>query len=83
MIAQAELKQAEIGEEPMRSERDGINPAVEPSGTGCVECLALGGWWFHSTIGSQPVIESADLSVRMFGSSGKKRANASSNCAAL
>jgi hypothetical protein len=31
----------------MRSERDGINPAVEPSGTGCVECLALGGWWFH------------------------------------
>ena len=36
-----------------------------------------------TTIGSQPVIESADLSVRMFGSSGKKRANASSNCAAL
>jgi Zn-finger in ubiquitin-hydrolases and other protein len=31
----------------MKSERDGINPAVEPSGTGCVECLALGGWWFH------------------------------------
>jgi Zn-finger in ubiquitin-hydrolases and other protein len=31
----------------MRSERDGINPAVEPSGTGCVKCLALGGWWFH------------------------------------
>jgi hypothetical protein len=27
----------------MKSERDGINPAVEPSGTGCVECLALGG----------------------------------------
>ena len=25
----------------MRSERDGINPAAEPSGTGCVECLAL------------------------------------------
>jgi hypothetical protein len=27
----------------MKSEMDGINPAVEPSGTGCVECLALGG----------------------------------------
>jgi hypothetical protein len=47
MIAKAELKQAEISEEPMRSARDGINPAVEPSGTGCVGCLALGGWWFH------------------------------------
>jgi hypothetical protein len=31
----------------MKSERDGINPAAEPSGTGCVECLAFGGWWFH------------------------------------
>ena len=31
----------------MTSERDGISPAAEPSGTGCVECLALGGWWFH------------------------------------
>jgi hypothetical protein len=36
-----------VGEEPMKSERDGISPAVEPSGTGCVECLALGGWWLH------------------------------------
>jgi Zn-finger in ubiquitin-hydrolases and other protein len=27
----------------------GINPAVPPSGTGCVECLAGEGpgWWFH------------------------------------
>jgi hypothetical protein len=25
-----------------------IDPAVEPSGTGCVECLASAdGWWFH------------------------------------
>jgi len=24
-----------------------INPSVPPSGTGCVECLATGGWWFH------------------------------------
>jgi len=31
----------------MKSERDGINPTAKPSGTGCVECLALGGWWFH------------------------------------
>ena len=27
----------EIREDPMKSERDGINPAAEPSGTGCVE----------------------------------------------
>lgn len=25
----------------------GINPSVEPSGTGCAECLASGGWWLH------------------------------------
>jgi Zn-finger in ubiquitin-hydrolases and other protein len=25
----------------------GINPAVEPTGAGCVECLASGGWWLH------------------------------------
>src|SRR5580700_12234568 len=31
----------------MKSERDGINPAAKPSGTGCVECSAMGGWWFH------------------------------------
>ena len=24
-----------------------INPDVPPSGTGCVECLAAGGWWLH------------------------------------
>jgi hypothetical protein len=25
-----------------------INPAVKPSGTGCVECLATSdGWWLH------------------------------------
>ena len=24
-----------------------INPTVQPSGDGCVECLATGGWWFH------------------------------------
>ena len=31
----------------MKSERNGINAAVKPSGTGCVECLAVGGWWLH------------------------------------
>ncbi len=31
----------------MKSERDGINPAAKPSGTGCVECWGPGGWWLH------------------------------------
>jgi len=26
---------------------DGIDPAVAPSGAGCVECEQAGGWWFH------------------------------------
>lgn len=26
---------------------ESINPAAEPSGSGCVECLATDGWWFH------------------------------------
>jgi hypothetical protein len=24
-----------------------IDPTVKPSGTGCLECLASGGWWLH------------------------------------
>ena len=24
-----------------------IDPTAPPSGTGCVECLATDGWWFH------------------------------------
>lgn len=24
-----------------------IDPSVPPSGTGCAECLAENGWWFH------------------------------------
>jgi hypothetical protein len=24
-----------------------VDPSVPPSGTGCVECIAAGGWWFH------------------------------------
>jgi hypothetical protein len=26
---------------------EGINPSVPPSGTGCTECDATGGWWVH------------------------------------
>jgi len=29
------------------STQNGIDPSVPPSGTGCVECDAGGGWWFH------------------------------------
>ncbi|MCL2535227.1 MAG: UBP-type zinc finger domain-containing protein [Nocardiaceae bacterium] len=29
------------------SETAEIDPNVPPSGTGCVECNAAGGWWFH------------------------------------
>ncbi len=25
----------------------GVDVTVPPSGTGCVECLAAGGWWLH------------------------------------
>ena len=24
-----------------------VDPSVTPSGTGCVECDAVGGWWVH------------------------------------
>jgi len=26
---------------------EGIDPTVPPSGTGCAECEAAGGWWVH------------------------------------
>lgn len=26
---------------------DGIDTSVTPSGTGCAECLVVGGWWVH------------------------------------
>ncbi|TCO49082.1 ubiquitin-hydrolase Zn-finger-containing protein [Kribbella antiqua] len=29
------------------TEIPGIDSSVTPSGTGCVECLDGGGWWFH------------------------------------
>jgi hypothetical protein len=33
--------------ETMKLERDGINPTTKPTGTGCVECLEMDGWWLH------------------------------------
>ena len=29
------------------TEIPGIDPSVPPSGPGCVECNAAGGWWVH------------------------------------
>ena len=29
------------------TELPGVDPAVPPSGTGCVECEAAAGWWLH------------------------------------
>jgi Zn-finger in ubiquitin-hydrolases and other protein len=29
------------------TELPGIDPSVPPSGSGCVECDASGGWWVH------------------------------------
>lgn len=29
------------------TETPGIDPAVPPSGPGCVECEKSGGWWLH------------------------------------
>lgn len=29
------------------TEIPGIDPTVVPSGTGCVDCDAAGGWWVH------------------------------------
>ncbi len=31
----------------MNKDQKGINPAVKPSGDGCVECLQTEGWWLH------------------------------------
>ena len=31
----------------MGSPTPAINPSVPPSGTGCAECDAVGGWWVH------------------------------------
>jgi hypothetical protein len=31
----------------MKTDTHGIKPDVPPSGEGCAECLAAGGWWLH------------------------------------
>jgi hypothetical protein len=31
----------------MSKHMPGIDPSVQPSGTGCVECTAENGWWLH------------------------------------
>jgi hypothetical protein len=31
----------------MTTPTPGIDPTAAPSGPGCVECDATGGWWFH------------------------------------
>ncbi|MFJ9744038.1 UBP-type zinc finger domain-containing protein [Streptomyces sp. NPDC101166] len=31
----------------MTEQIKGIDPSVPPSGAGCLECDAAGGWWFH------------------------------------
>lgn len=31
----------------MAYDAEHIRPEIEPSGTGCAECDANGGWWFH------------------------------------
>jgi hypothetical protein len=36
-----------LDDSPMANNQNGIDPTVPPSGPGCVECLAGGGWWFH------------------------------------
>ncbi|WP_078901290.1 UBP-type zinc finger domain-containing protein [Actinacidiphila yeochonensis] len=32
---------------PDRQGSTNIDPSVPPSGTGCADCEASGGWWFH------------------------------------
>ncbi len=31
----------------MSKKNEGIDPNAKPSGDGCAECTASGGWWFH------------------------------------
>src|SRR5580658_10003761 len=41
------LRKRDEQEPAMKSDQHGINPEAPPSGDGCVECLAAGGWWLH------------------------------------
>ena len=38
---------ARAGAGELMSEIPGVDPSVAPSGPGCAECDASGGWWFH------------------------------------
>ena len=31
----------------MAHDTEAIDTSIEPTGSGCVECLAADGWWFH------------------------------------
>jgi hypothetical protein len=51
----------------MKSEREGINTLVKPSGTGCAECLNTGGWWLHlRRCAGHPIITSFEPGERWF-----------------
>lgn len=45
-VSTAQAAPAGQGGESVSAE-NAIVPAVPPSGPGCVECEATGGWWFH------------------------------------
>ena len=42
-----QLGRVQMRQERPRSLREGINPTAKPTGTGCFDCLATGGWWLH------------------------------------
>ena len=40
----------------MSADHPSIDPSVPPSGTGCADCLAAGGWWVHLNFEAQPTV---------------------------
>ena len=40
------FRSSDVGRQ-MNDISEGIDPHAAPSGTGCIECLATGQWWFH------------------------------------
>jgi hypothetical protein len=36
-----------LGDRDLGDVKDDIDEGAAPSGTGCAECLAAGGWWVH------------------------------------
>ena len=49
----------------MKHGTEGINPSAEPSGTGCVECMEEGSWWFHLRRCAESVISVAATALRI------------------